>query len=445
MMVQAVNRSDGRLALVGAMVLGYLPSFLLPFTVAAAIPPSSADIILLATSSAITAGSVLSIAYENAWSAHAAMLGAQQLAVVQNELYRGLRQALILGSVVTAVVMPTFAIPYVLGATADKWLIVSAMASVTLFPVLATLASVGGGILIAQRRVALNVGLQGVRGVFPVAGVLLFYLGAELFVVGLMLCLGELVRALIIFLLVRRSLSSDRSEPELRNLARISAAHERACPIPTARSILHHVVGLAALGSSPIIDRTFLAAAEIGAVTRFEMTDRLFTAASQICNNLFVLPRVARVAEMLELVGLRRTVVLEMKLVMPVVAGLAAVASVPIAIFLLVTDTNTWSGVAFWTLLLIASLPAAIGGTLATRLVVATGQSHLIPAFAITGVAVNLIGDIVGFATIGATGIVLSTVLCRYLLLFVTTVVLLRRVREFEQPLDQAGVEVRAG
>jgi Na+-driven multidrug efflux pump len=156
------------------------------------------------------------------------------------------------------------------------------------------------------------------------------------------------------------------------------------------------------------------------------MADRIFTALSQIGNNVLVLPRVPHVARSLLAVGTDLTVKRETRRVFLAAVGLSVIAALPVAWYVFDARDEPSAAVAEWALLLVASLPAAVAGTLGTRLIVATGKAKLIPLFAVGGITVNLVGNIVGVALLGATGVVLSTLVCRYVLLFATVVGILR-------------------
>jgi hypothetical protein len=195
---------------------------------------------------------------------------------------------------------------------------------------------------------------------------------------------------------------------------------------------------MAALGAAPIIDQSFLAR-ELGAVTRFAMAERILTALTQVCNNLTILPRVPVVAERMASHGMRRTVTAELRRTLAMTLAVVVSAAIPLSLYLLGPRSTAGSGVALWALLLLVSLPANVGGILATRLVVATNQSNRIPALAATGVVLNLIGDFLGFQALGAVGILVSTIVWQYLLLVLTALLLVRyRAAEDRSMMAQA-------
>jgi hypothetical protein len=189
--------------------------------------------------------------------------------------------------------------------------------------------------------------------------------------------------------------------------------------------VVLHVIGLAALGSAPMIDQSFLAR-ELGAVTQFAMSERILTSLVQICTTFFVLPRIPVVGLHLLRLGVRRTVTRELQRTLTLTLVIASVAALVVLGLLVSSSLGEWSGVAVWTLILLVSLPANVGGIVATRLVVATNRARAIPFLAATGVLLNLVGDILGYAAFGAVGILASTVVWQYLLLLLTAWVLLR-------------------
>jgi hypothetical protein len=174
-----------------------------------------------------------------------------------------------------------------------------------------------------------------------------------------------------------------------------------------------------------MIDQAFLAR-ELGAVTQFAMSERILTSLVQICTTFFVLPRISVVGVRLLRLGVRRTVTRELQRTLALTLVIASVAALVLLGLLVSSSLGEWSGVALWTLLLLVSLPANVGGIVATRLVVATNRARAIPLLAATGVLLNLVGDILGYAAFGAVGILASTVVWQYLLLLLTAWVLLR-------------------
>jgi hypothetical protein len=407
-----------------AMAVGYAPSFALPFVVARVMPEAFSDAVLLAITTAIATGSILSIPYENAWSAFAASRLALGFPPTSHEVTRGVRQAALVGAGASITLLPIFALPYLFTARVGPLVLTACLVSVLAFPTAAALASVSAGVLNAYGKVASNVALQGTRGIFPVVGAAFVLLDASIYVVGILLCVGEFVRGLLLLLLTRNTLRVGSSPPN-----RVApAADARTAGVgrpPSTKSVLQHVLGMAALGSAPIVDQTFLAR-ELGAVTRLAMAERILTALVQVCNNLTILPRVPVVAESLVRHGMRRTVAAELRRTLAATLAVTVLAAIPLSLYMLVSRSDTGSGVALWALLLLVSLPANVGGILATRLVVATSQSGRIPALAATGVVLNLIGDFLGFLALGAVGILVSTIVWQYLLLAITAILLVR-------------------
>jgi hypothetical protein len=423
--------------LIAAMAVGYTPSFALPFVVARVMPEASSDAVLLAITTAIATGSILSIPYENAWSAFAASRLALASPPTNHDVARGVRQAALVGAGASMTLLPIFALPYFFTARVGPLTLTACLVSVLAFPTAAAVASVSAGVLNAHGKAASNVALQGTRGIFPVLGAILVLLGAGIYVVGIFLCVGEFVRGSLLLLLTRNTLRVGASHPA-EDVSPADAETAGTGGPPSAKSILQHVVGMAALGAAPIIDQSFLAR-ELGAVTRFAMAERILTALTQVCNNLTILPRVPVVAERMASHGMRRTVTAELRRTLAMTLAVVVSAAIPLSLYLLGPRSTAGSGVALWALLLLVSLPANVGGILATRLVVATNQSNRIPALAATGVVLNLIGDFLGFQALGAVGILVSTIVWQYLLLVLTALLLVRyRAAEDRSMMAQA-------
>lgn len=395
--------------LIASLAVGYGPGFLLPFAVAAAVPQQDSDRILLAIAVAVATGAILAVPYENAWAAHVGLRLADNGSISQKELLAGLRQAALVGTCASVLAFPLFCLPFLLTADPEGGSLGLSLASVAAVPVITAVASVSDGVLNAQGRVAVTIALRGTRGVFPLLGVVAAALGSDVAVIGLLLTVGEICRAALVFLLARSRLSTS------------SAAAE----IPRARAVLHHVVGLAALGSSPVIDQWFFAR-ETGAVTRFAMADRVFTAGSQLCANLLVLPRVPAVARRLAREGLPTTVRGEVTRILRRTGMGTVAAGLAIGGYVGVIGMPADRELVLWTLILLVSLPAEVSGIVVTRLMVAAGRGRLIPFTAMTGLAMNIAGNVIGYLALGAVGVVISTVVWRYLLLAISIALLVR-------------------
>jgi hypothetical protein len=393
-----------RLPVVATMAIAYVPAFVLPFALAAVVPDRrNSDAVLLAVSTAVTAGSVLGLAFENAWAAFASNVHSAGAPIADDDFIAGIRQSATLGFVLTAVLLPIFAGSYLFGDV-KRGLLFVCLASVFAFPVFGGLASVSCGILNANGRIPTNLALQGVRGMFPLAGILLVSDGDPVWIVGALLSLGELVRASLAAIMVRRYIGNRQVSEFTR---------------PSTSAVLHHIGGLAVLGASPIIDRSFYAAANVGAVTRFEMADRVFFAGNQICNNLLVLPRIGVVGRSLLTSGVTRVAKAEIRRVVLISGALSAIGTSMLLLALPLLP-GSMTGFVPWAIALLVSLPAAVGGTVATRLLVAAGHSRVIPYMALVGVTSNFVLNVLGTVLFGAFGVVLSTVVVRYLLLLLT-------------------------
>lgn len=414
-------RSRGSVLL--AMLLAYIPGFALPFAVAAVAAGYRSDALLLATSTAVTVSSAVSLPYEAAWASTAADARARSGSLSLNAMRHGLWQSLLISVLVTAVLMPAFSVTYFLSDQIDRGELLVSLVCTLLLPIAAGVGGLSSGILNAYGRVPTNLVLQGIRGMLALASVAFVVAGAPIWIIAIAFSVGESLRAVLATVLARRCLDPSR------------AVQAEA---PTIRAVLQHVGGLSVLGLWPIIARAFFAAAPAGTVTRFEMADRIFFAATQVCNNLLVFPRVAVVAERMRRLTLGEVTAAELRVVLGASAALAVLLSGLMLVLYPYLPASLQDAVP-WAIALLASLPAGIGGTVASRLAVASKNAWIISVTSLIGVVVNLGGNVAGSLLLGPFGVVLSTVLCRWMLLLITAAMLRRRGRA---PLLTRGVEV---
>jgi glycosyltransferase involved in cell wall biosynthesis len=402
----------GKSRILGSMALSYAPGFFLPFIIAAASPKDQSDRILFAISCIVTCGSIVGIAVENAWAASYANAIARGETLGRREFQFHIAKISAVGALATCVILPVFVLPTTVFGGVDPQFTTLILIAAP-FPMLTGAACMAGGIMNAQGKIPLSLSLQAIRGALSLLAAFGLFLNLPAWLLMATLPLGEALRAVLGLALVGPAQQKDVLE-----VARWTGA-------PKARALISHMAGMGVLGSSPVIDRTFLSMAEAGAVTVYEMSDRVFFAANQIASNIFVLPRVAVIGARLS--SEDPSVVLRSELGRAGKSASAlAVSGTVVMVGVCLFAVPSLKSVLPWMLVQLLSLPVAVAGVVCTRISIATGNSRLIPYAATTGMVVNVAADAAGFFVLGSFGIVLSTLLVR-LVMFLAMLTMLAR------------------
>lgn len=402
------------LASAAAAIVGSLPGFTLPFVAAVVLGPRDSDLLLLALSVAITQSVIVSSAAELTTIAeYGRMLGRRvepTAAALRSFRWRVLRFAVLL----TLVVTPVLAVAYA-SSSADRVEFVALVGTVAITPILAAVASLFSGEAVARGAPIVPITVQAMRSLVP-AVLLLAWPGVPLWLAAVALPVGEGMRALVLMVSCRR-------------LRRRVADHQR-----TAGLVPHGMLaqatsqGVAQLG--PAVDRVFLTSAGVGFIAAYEMADRLTYAATQFFTLTFLYRRIAVWAQLptMEVEPARRMLNRDARM-LSIAAGALTAAGVVASLVALASGLlpHEWTRGFWWGAIVMLSVPAHVFNVVGTRLLVVGRKQHYMVGIAVTTAALNAALDTVFFLLIGPIGIVVATVVLRWIMAGVY-LVLLRRV-----------------
>lgn len=399
-----------------AAVVGSLPGFTLPFVAALVLGPGGSDMLLLALSVAITQAVIVSSAVDLTTIAEYGRLlgrGAEpSKAALRSYRWRVMRFALVLTVLVTPVLAAIYA-----SRVPDPTQFLALVATVSAAPLIGAVASMTSGECVARGAPVVPVAVQAMRSLVP-AVLLLAWPGAPLWLIAAALPAGEAVRAVILTICCRRLRRQQASNT-------VSVAEE----LP-AHGLIAQAASSGVTQLGPAVDRLFLTPAGAGYITAYEMADRLMYAAAQFFSLTFVYRRVATWARLPTMpvekahTMLRRdTRTLSVAAVVLTVAGvvgcLAALASGLLP--------ENWVEGFWWGALVMLSVPAHGFNVVGTRMLVVSRNQHLMLWIAIATAVLNAGLDAVFFWWLGPIGIVVATVVLRWVMAGVY-LVLLRRV-----------------
>lgn len=184
---------------------------------------------------------------------------------------------------------------------------------------------------------------------------------------------------------------------------------------------LPHMLNMAVLTTSPIVDRAFAARLDEGAITVLDLGAKLLFVPITGFMAVLVLVSATRWAKLLrdEPGGLatdfwrtiRKSVYLTVLAGGLMMAGLVGLAVVTPGDRIAGVDEASLIGIAGCLML---GLPAAVISGLGGRLMTTTRQTKYMPAMAVLAVTVNGVGDYIGSMTIGVYGIAMATTVTRY-------------------------------
>ena len=171
--------------------------------------------------------------------------------------------------------------------------------------------------------------------------------------------------------------------------------------------------------AQPVVDRTFIVGGGAGALSSYEMADKLMQGGAQLIV-MGLLQR--RIGNWARLRGMPRADVGRMLLVdartvgtwtLLVSVGLAllCVSAVQLGIV-----PDPWRTGVLWGAILSASIPTLIVTVACSRLLIIAGKQHLLPIFAIVGVGLTVLANAGLFTLLGATGIIVAAVVVRAIL-----------------------------
>jgi hypothetical protein len=394
-----------------AAVLGSLPGFTLPFVAALVLSPRDADLLLLAISVAVTQSVIVSTTTELTTVAEFGRLLGRGLdptpAALRAFRWRVLRFALLL----TVVVTPVLAVAYA-SRSPDRLEFVGLVAAVAATPVLAALGSMLSGECVARGAPVVPIAVQAVRSLVP-AVLLLAWPGAPLWLVAAAVPVGEGIRAAVLVIPCRRLRREQARDGHSDGLVPIGLLAQAGSS------------GVTQLG--PAVDRLFLTSSGGGSIASYEMADRLMYAASQFFSLTFLYRRVADWARLPTMEPdaagrlLRRHTRILLTAVGVLTAAGVAGCLVALASGLLPAD---WVQGFWWGLIVMLSLPAHAFNVVGTRLLVVARKQHLMVWIAVATAALNTALDAAFYFWLGPVGIVVATVVVRWVMAGVYLVLL---------------------
>lgn len=398
-----------------AAILGSLPGFTLPFVAALVLAPSTSDVLLLAMSVAITQSVIVSAAVDVTTIAeYGRLLGRDAeptKAAVRAFRWRVVRFALLL----TVLVTPVLAISYA-SRFADRGQFLALVGVVVVSPVLAAVSSMLSGECVARGAPVLPVGFQAMRTLVP-SVLLLAWPGAPLWLVAAALPVGEALRGVVLLTTLRR-------------LRREQAAGREHVDGLAPQGLIAQAASSGVTQLGPAVDRVFLASAGTGYISAYEMADRLMYAAAQFFSLTFVYRRVATWAKLPAMAPepagrmLRRDA--------KVLGGASLVLTVG---GIVGCGAALWSGLLpadwtlgfWWGLLVMLTVPAHGFNVVGTRMLVVSRKQPIMLWIAIATAVLNAGLDAAFYAWLGPIGVVVATVVLRWVMAGVY-LVLLRRI-----------------
>jgi hypothetical protein len=399
-----------------AAVLGSLPGFTLPFVAALVLEPRASDVLLLAMSVAITQSVIVSAAVDVTTIAeYGRLLGREAeptRAAVRAFRWRVARFALLL----TVLVTPVLAVAYA-SRFADRAEFFVLVGVVACSPVLAAASSMLSGECVARGAPVLPVGFQAMRTLVP-SVLLLAWPGAPLWLVAAALPVGEALRGIVLLTTLRR----------LRR-EQAAAAREHADGL-APHGLLAQAASSGVTQLGPAVDRVFLASSGAGFISAYEMADRLMYGAAQFFSLTFVYRRVATWARLPAMAPepagrmLRRDAkTLGAAAAVLTVGGVVGCAAA-LASGLLPAD---WTLGFWWGLLVMLTVPAHGFNVVGTRMLVVSRKQPIMLWIAIATAVLNAALDAAFYVWLGPIGIVVATVVLRWVMAGVY-LVLLRRI-----------------
>ncbi|HYP45887.1 MAG TPA: polysaccharide biosynthesis C-terminal domain-containing protein [Propionibacteriaceae bacterium] len=395
-----------------AAATALLPGFAFPFVLSWFLGAGDADQMLLAGSVALTLTSVVGNAVElNSVSELGGRLGQSVMPDRQAlRRYRARITAFVCGA---TLVVGSLLIAFY-GAQRGSFGSFAPLALTMLsVPLLGGIASARSGELLARGYIVVPVLLQSCRTVVPIVLLVLNGPQTPLALLAAGFAAGELVRLAVLTAMSRTRVGCGSSSAD----------------IPT--NGLYWQSGSALTSQTgPITDRFFLSTAPAGALSSYEMADKLFFAAVQLISLGFLTRRLtgwAQLPTMEPTLGrsLLRTDGLFL-LIVSTVAGLLGsltCALTPHVVQLPVV----WRQGFLWAQILFLSIPFTLATMCCSRLLIIARRQRLLIRFALlTGVG-NALLDWIFFTLYGAVGIAIATVVLR-VISAATYAIVLRRV-----------------
>ncbi|MHA6616927.1 polysaccharide biosynthesis protein [Pseudonocardia sp. DLS-67] len=383
-----------------AAIIGSLPGFTFPFVAALVLDPGDSDILLLATSVAITVSVIISSAVELTTIAEYGRVLGRDRRPAPAALRDYRRRVLLFATVVTVLVVPALAIAYAIGSPA-RGEFVMLVCAVAPAPILAAIASILSGECIARGGPTVPIAVQAMRTLLP-AVLLAVWWDAPLVAVAAMLPAGEAVRAVVLAVWVRR-------------LRAQQAGAEDGALTPFGLVAQALSSGVTQLG--PAVDRLYLSASGAGSVSSYEIADRLMYAAAQFVNMAFLVRRVGAWARLPTMAPGDATALLRRDgRVLGVVTAVLTAGGAIVCLAALASGLlpESWGQGFLWGAIVMLSLPAHVFNVVGTRLLVVARRQRWMLAIAAVTAVLNAALDTIFYVLLGPIGIVLATLLLRW-------------------------------
>jgi hypothetical protein len=383
-----------------AAIVGSLPGFTFPFVAALVLAPGASDVLLLATSVAITVSVIVSSSVELTTIAEYGRVLGRDRNPAPGALRDYRRKVLLFAGALTVLVVPALALAYAAGSPARGEFIVLVCA-VAPAPILAAVASILSGECIARGGPTVPIAVQAMRTLLP-AVLLAVWWDAPLVAVAAMLPAGEAARAVVLAAAARR-------------LRAQQAGADDGALTPFGLVAQAMSSGVTQLG--PAVDRLFLSASGAGSVSSYEIADRLMYAAAQFVNMAFLVRRVGAWARLPTMAPDDASALLRrdgrvLGIVTAVLTALGALACLAaLASGLL---PASWGQGFLWGAIVMLSLPAHVFNVVGTRLLVVARRQRWMLGIATATAVLNAVLDTLLFVLLGPIGIVVSTLLLRW-------------------------------
>jgi peptidoglycan biosynthesis protein MviN/MurJ (putative lipid II flippase) len=298
--------------------------------------------------------------------------------------------------------VPALAVAYAIRSP-ERATFLTLVTAVAATPVVAAMASRVSGECVARGAPVVPIAVGAMRSLMP-AVLLLAWSNAPLILFAAMLPVGEAARAVVLGVACRRLRQRQVEEP-----TGPLAAHGL---VPQALSS-----GVTQFG--PGVDRMFLSASGAGSVSSYEISDRLMYAASQFFSMTFIYRRVAVWARLPAMQPAKARQLLRsdarllggLVLVLTLLGALACLAALVSGLLPVDWRTGFW-----WGTLVMLSLPAHLFNVVGTRLLIIGRKPRYMLWIAVATAIINAILDALFYLLLGPIGIVLSTVLVRWIM-----------------------------
>lgn len=386
-----------------AALAGLLPGFIFPFLLAILLAEERSDTFLLAASVSLTLVSVVGSAVEiNTVVQYGRRQSASSSVHHRDQrLYVKRISRFVLGCTIAVSALLTSI--FALGVTESRRQeFVLLCMVISLVPVIGGVAGIKSGELIARGRQSVVILSQSARMVLPIFW-LIAWPQTPLVFIGCMMVAGEGLR----FLFLSRLLGTiDRAGGSVESLSL------------ETRGLVWQALSTATAQAGPVTDRAFLVNAGGGAITAYELADKVFFAGLQFLNLGVLVRRFAVWSRFRRIPASEGWRTLRRDIVTLIGVG-CLLAFLGIVVIIQGLQTSlipaSWREGMVWGAILLCSLPLSICSMAGARLLVIADRQSLLIRFAVGFAAINALLDFLFFLSLGPVGIPIATVLARLL------------------------------